>query len=184
AEVRGSGGAAFRRKRARRSAATDPLTGILNRRGLEQRLERELVTAQESRVPLSILVIDCDDFKEINDRAGHEFGDALLCEVAEALVRAVPDGAEAARLGGDEFVVMLPRAGAEAAEALGSRIRSVLADGLTDAGVPLRISAGIATYPFDGAKPTALLRAADQALYAAKSAGKDRVASFRELTRT
>ena len=88
--------------------------------------------------------------------------------------RSLPEGALAARLGGDEFVVMLPDAGADAAEALGGQIRSVLAAGLTDAGFPLRISAGIATYPFDGAKPTSLLRAADQALYAAKNAGKDR----------
>jgi hypothetical protein len=77
---------------------------------------------------------------------------------------------------------MLPRAGADAAEALGGQIRTRLAEGLTDAGFPLRISAGISTYPFDGAKPSALLRAGDQALYAAKATGKDRVASFRELT--
>ena len=77
---------------------------------------------------------------------------------------------------------MLPRAGVDAAEALGGQIRTLLADGLTDAGFPLRISAGISTYPFDGAKPTSLLRAGDQALYAAKAAGRDRIASFRSLT--
>jgi hypothetical protein len=104
-----------------------------------------------------------------------------LQEIADVLERSLPAGTEAARLGGDEFVVMLPDAGADAAEALGDQIRNALANGLTDAGFPLRISGGISTYPFDGAGPTALLRAADQALYAAKSAGKDRVASFREL---
>jgi diguanylate cyclase (GGDEF)-like protein len=134
-------------------------------------------------MPLSLLVIDCDDFKEINDRAGHEFGDALLQEVADVLSRSLPDGAEAARLGGDEFVVMFPGAGSDSAEVLGAQIRTVLAEGLTDAGFPLRISAGMSTYPFDGATPTSLLRAGDQALYAAKAAGKDRVVSFRELTR-
>ncbi|HEX2427336.1 MAG TPA: diguanylate cyclase [Gaiellaceae bacterium] len=174
--------AAFSLQRERLSAVTDPLTGILNRRGLEGRLEGALHGAQERRVPLSLLVIDCDDFKEINDRAGHEFGDALLREIADVLVEAVPEGAEAARLGGDEFVVMLPEAGVDAAAALGGQIRTVLAEGLTDAGFPLRISAGISTYPFDGARPSSLLRAADQALYAAKNAGKDRVASFRDLT--
>ena len=133
-------------------------------------------------MPLSLLVIDCDDFKEINDRAGHEFGDTLLREVADVLSRSIPDGAEAARLGGDEFVVMFPGAGSDSAEALGAQIRTLLAEGLTDAGFPLRISAGVSTYPFDGATPTALLRAGDQALYAAKATGKDRVASFRELT--
>jgi diguanylate cyclase (GGDEF)-like protein len=182
AHVAASLDAAFALQRERLSAVTDPLTRILNRRGLEERLERALADAQEGRLPLSLLVIDCDDFKEINDRAGHEFGDALLREVADVLVSALPEGAEAARLGGDEFVVMLPSAGVDAAEALGGQIRTLLAEGLTDAGFPLKISAGVSTYPFDGAKPTALLRAGDQALYAAKSAGKDRVASFRELT--
>jgi diguanylate cyclase (GGDEF)-like protein len=175
--------AAFALQRERLSAMTDPLTRILNRRGLEERLERELALAHDRRMPLSLLVIDCDDFKEINDRAGHEFGDALLQEVADVLSRSLPDEAEAARLGGDEFVVMIPGAGADSAEALGAQIRTVLAEGLTDAGFPLRISAGVSTFPFDGATPTALLRAGDQALYAAKSAGKDRVASFRDLSR-
>ncbi|HYI75822.1 MAG TPA: diguanylate cyclase [Gaiellaceae bacterium] len=174
--------AAFALQRERLSAVTDPLTGIFNRRGLEERLDGEIAVAQERRLPLSLLVIDCDDFKEINDRAGHQFGDSLLREVADVLSRSIPEGAEAARLGGDEFVVMFPGAGSESAEALGARIRTVLAEGLTDAGFPLRVSAGVSTYPFDGATPTALLRAADQALYAAKTAGKDRVASFRTLT--
>ncbi|HEX4747439.1 MAG TPA: diguanylate cyclase [Gaiellaceae bacterium] len=183
AHVAASLDAAFALQRERLSAMTDPLTRILNRRGLEERLDRELALAQDRREPLSLLVIDCDDFKDVNDRAGHEFGDALLQEIADLLSRSLPDGAEAARLGGDEFVVMLPKSGSDSAEALGSQIRTVLADGLTDAGFPLRISAGISTFPFDGATPTALLRAADQALYAAKAAGKDRVASFRELAR-
>lgn len=182
AQVAASLDAAFALQRERLSAMTDPLTRILNRRGLEERLERALAVAQEGRLPLSLLVIDCDDFKEINDRAGHEFGDALLREIADVLSRALPKGAEAARLGGDEFVVMFPGAGADSAEALGAQIRTVLAEGLTDAGFPLRISAGVSTYPFDGATPTSLLRAGDQALYAAKAAGKDRVASFRELS--
>jgi diguanylate cyclase (GGDEF)-like protein len=181
AHVAASLDAALALRRERRSAVTDPLTGILNRRGLEQRLESGIAAAQERRVPLSVLVFDCDDFKEINDRAGHEFGDTLLREVADVLGGSLPHGAEVARLGGDEFVVMLPGAGAEVAEALGGRIRGVLAAGLTEAGFPLRISAGISTYPFDGGGPTALLRAADQALYAAKDAGKDRVASFRHV---
>ena len=181
AHVAASLDAAFSLQREMRSAATDPLTGILNRRGFESVLEPALAAARDERRPLSLLVMDCDDFKEINDRAGHEFGDTLLREVAEVLVRALPAGSEAARLGGDEFVVMLPDTGVDAAEEVGTRVRRVLAEELSDAGYPLRVSAGASTYPFDGAKAAALLRAADQALYAAKAAGKDRVASFREL---
>lgn len=183
AHVAASLDAALALRRERESAMTDPLTGVLNRRGLEERLERELASAKERRTPMSLLVIDCDDLKEINDRAGHEFGDALLREVAGVLTRSLPEGAGAGRLGGDEFVVTLPEAGTDLAEALGERIRGILAEGLTEAGFPLRISAGISTYPFDGAGPTALLRAADQALYAAKDAGKDRIASFGNVVR-
>ena len=181
AHVAASLDSAFAFQRERRSALTDSLTGVLNRRGFEERLADELEVAQQQRLPLSVIVIDCDDFKEINDRAGHEFGDVLLQEVAELLAGALPAGAAAARLGGDEFVVMLPGAGVDDAGELGSRIRALLADGLTDAGYPLRISAGISTYPFDGATPSMLVRTADQALYAAKNAGKDQVASFRDI---
>ncbi|MBA2741779.1 MAG: diguanylate cyclase [Actinobacteria bacterium] len=173
--------AALALRRERQSAVTDALTGILNRRGLEERLEREVAIAQERRLPLSVLVLDCDDFKDVNDRAGHEFGDSLLKEVADALTGSLPESAEVARLGGDEFVVMLVGADAEAAEEHGTRIRSVLAEGLTDAGFPIRLSGGVATYPFDGATPTEIVRAADQALYFAKHAGKDRIASFRDI---
>ncbi len=182
AHVAASLDAAFSLQRERLTAVTDPLTGVYNRRGLEEQLEQALLETHGRRVPLSLLVIDCDDFKEINDRAGHAFGDALLREVADVLVQVLPERAVAARLGGDEFVVMLPGADADVAEAVGEQVRTMLAEGLTDAGYPLRISAGVSTYPFDGARPTALLRAGDQALYAAKSAGKDQIASFRDLT--
>ena len=85
--------AAIALDRERRSAHTDPLTGLLNRRGLEERLDRELGDAQEERPQLSLVVLDCDDFKDVNDRAGHEFGDALLREVGLVLRRVCPEGA-------------------------------------------------------------------------------------------
>jgi diguanylate cyclase (GGDEF)-like protein len=169
--------------RERRSAHTDPLTGLYNRRGLEDLLERELGGAQQDRAALSLVVLDCDDFKDVNDRAGHEFGDALLREVGVVLQRACPPGAQAARLGGDEFVVMLPGAGADAALAATDRLRRELGAGLDDAGFPLRLSAGISTYPYDGAAATQLLRAADQALYHAKARGKNQIVGFREILR-
>lgn len=173
--------AAVALRRERRSAQTDSLTGILNRRGFEEELEAALVSMQDRRMPLSLMLIDCDDFKEINDRAGHEFGDALLVELGGRLERLLPEGAVAARLGGDEFIVMFPESGADAAQSIGARLRAGVIEGMTDAGFPLRISAGISTFPFDGAGATALIRAADQALYAAKNDGKDRIASFRDV---
>jgi len=183
AHVAASLDAAVVLEREKQSAVTDPLTGILNRRGLEVRLEEILGSAQERRVHVSLLVMDCDDFKDINDRAGHEFGDALLAEIARVLERALPEGAVAARLGGDEFVVVLPGASADDALSVGGAIRDVLREGLTEAGFPLKMSGGIATYPFDGATASMLVRAADQALYAAKERGKDVVMSFRDAVR-
>jgi diguanylate cyclase (GGDEF)-like protein len=167
--------------RERRSAHTDSLTGLLNRRGLEERLDRELDGAQENRQALSLVVLDCDDFKEVNDRAGHEFGDALLREIGLVLQRACPESGAAARLGGDEFVIMLPGTDADAALEMTERLRTELADGLAEAGFPLRLSAGLSTYPYDGSGVSQLLRAADQALYQAKSNGKNRVICFRDV---
>jgi len=169
--------------RERRYALTDPLTGLLNRRGFEIELERALERAREGRNPLCLWVLDFDDFKQVNDRAGHEFGDALLREVGHVLTRVLPADAAAGRLGGDEFVVMLPGAEADEAEAATRDIREQLLDGLDDAGFPLRASIGVASYPFDGGSVSQLLRAADQAVYEAKAKGKNCVVGFRELVR-
>jgi diguanylate cyclase (GGDEF)-like protein len=175
--------AALALDRERRSAHTDVLTGLLNRRGLEERLDRELDDAQKNLRPLSLVVLDCDDFKDVNDRAGHEFGDALLREIGLVLQRACPESGSAARLGGDEFVVMLPGTDATAAFEVADQLRTELADGLDDAGFPLRLSAGLSTYPYDGGGASQLLRAADQALYRAKASGKNRVVEFHDLVR-
>lgn len=169
--------------RERRSAATDPLTGLLNRRGLEERLERELDLAQAERRPLSLIVLDCDDFKDVNDRAGHEFGDVLLREIGDLLGALAAEVGCAGRLGGDEFVVMLPGTDAELAQVAAEDVQARLGAGLDEAGFPLHLSAGVSTYPYDGAGATQLMRSADQALYEAKARGKDTVVCFRELVR-
>jgi diguanylate cyclase (GGDEF)-like protein len=175
--------AAIALDRERRSAHTDALTGLLNRRGIEDTLDRELREAQEERRPLSLVVLDCDDFKDVNDRAGHEFGDALLREVGLVLGGACGEDYAAGRIGGDEFVVLLRAADVDEALATTERIRREVGAGLDDAGFPLRLSAGVSTYPYDGASATQLLRAADQALYRAKARGKNRVVPFREIVR-
>ena len=175
--------AAIMLDRERRSAHTDPLTGLLNRRGLEDLLDHEVGDAHEDRLPFSLVVLDCDDFKDVNDRAGHAFGDALLREVGVVLGRVCPEGGSAGRIGGDEFVVMLPGTDVDAALETTERLRRELGAGLAEAGFPLGMSAGIATYPYDGAGATQLLRAADQALYRAKASGKNQVIPFREIVR-
>ena len=175
--------AALTLTRERRTALTDPLTGLLNRRGLEEVLDLELDRAQDRRLPLSIAVLDCDDLKDLNDRAGHEFGDAALREIGLVLPEVVGPNAHVARLGGDEFAVVLTDSDADKGEDQSEEFRQRLADGLTEAGFPLHLSVGIATYPYDGASATQLTRAADQALYEAKAAGKNRSVSFRRLVR-
>lgn len=176
--------AALALARERKSALTDELTGLVNRRGLEERLERELELAQDVRSPLSLVVLDCDDLKQVNDRAGHAVGDALLREVGRVLRSRVLELGCAARLGGDEFVVLLPDTGSAAAQTFAGELRQALASGLDEAGFPLQLSAGVATYPYDAASATQLLRAADQALYEAKTRGKDLAVAFHELRRT
>lgn len=164
----------------RQNALTDELTGLLNRRGFQALLDAEIVVHHEDRAPVTILVFDLDDFKEINDRAGHEFGDALLREAGIVVTAVLPDGATAGRLGGDEFAITLPSVEGAAGD-LPDDLRQRIVAALADAGFPVRVSLGVATYPFDGATSAQLLRAADQALYAAKGAGKDCVVRFRDV---
>ena len=181
AQAAGSIDAALALVRERRTASTDALTGLLNRRGFGDRLELELETAAAERRPLSLLVLDCDDFKAVNDRGGHERGDRVLAEVGSLIQARLSSDAAAGRLGGDEFAVMLPDTDAGAAHVQADELRVALARGLAAAGTNLHLSIGVATYPFDGPGATQLLRAADQALYVAKASGKDLVVAFRDL---
>jgi diguanylate cyclase (GGDEF)-like protein len=181
AQAAGSLDAALAIVRERRTAVTDSLTGLLNRRGFGDLLEVELERAAADRSPLSLCVLDCDEFKAVNDRGGHERGDRVLVELGDLIRDSLRDGETAARLGGDEFALMLPGTDAPAAHARADALRVALARGLAEAGTPLHVSGGVATFPFDGASGTQLLRAADQGLYAAKASGKDLVVAFRDL---
>lgn len=158
-------------------STTDPLTGLRNRRALYGRLEDEIARAGRYRQPLSILLIDVDGLKEINDLFGHRAGDAALRRVAAA-IRDGSRGADlGARWGGDEFVLLAPNTGAEAALGLAERIRLAVAEG-TDPTGSGTVSVGVATVDPDGAPPApdALALQADEALYEAKRAGRNRVA--------
>lgn len=158
----------------RRQADTDELTHLLNRRAFNQRLDELLHRARLSSAPLSLIEIDIDDFKLINDRFGHAAGDTALLAVAEALKSSLREGEFVARMGGEEFAIILPHTDHLTSVMIADRCRrKPTADWYT--GPPITISAGIASYPLHATDADGLLGAADAALYVAKSAGRDRV---------
>jgi two-component system cell cycle response regulator len=154
----------------------DPLTGLANRRYILTQLGSFVSGARRHGRPLSVAIIDVDRFKEVNDRHGHHAGDAVLVAATGALRSHLRAEDHLGRLGGEEFLGVLPDTDAEAAAAVAERMRAAVADTVVEhEGVPLRVtvSIGMATWEDDEA-PDALLRRADEALYAAKSAGRDR----------
>jgi diguanylate cyclase (GGDEF) domain len=161
--------------RAMRLALTDPLTGLGNHRHFHERLQRELVAAEEATEPLSLCLIDVDDFKRINDHYGHPAGDRVLSEVATRLRQ----GGEAFRLGGDEFAVLLPvhdePTALSAANSIIERLRAME----LEHNEQITVSAGVATFPVQGVGRDELIRLADSALYWAKEHGKNRVRVYR-----
>ena len=161
--------------RAMRLALTDPLTGLGNHRNFHDRLERELRYAHERRLPLSLCMIDIDDFKRINDRFGHPAGDRVLSQLAARLRQS----GEAFRLGGDEFALLLPGADESAALAAASSVVDrVAALNLEPTGA-VTVSVGIATSPQHAGERDDLIGLADSALYWAKEYGKNRVRAYR-----
>ena len=158
-----------------RLALTDPLTGLGNHRHFQERLQRELTTAEESAGNVSLCLLDIDDFKQINDRFGHPAGDRVLAHVALRLRQ----GGESFRLGGDEFAVLLPGVGEHLALATASSIAERISG--SDAGVGrISISVGVATYPRHAHERDSLIRLADGALYWAKEHGKNQVQLARD----
>jgi diguanylate cyclase (GGDEF)-like protein/excisionase family DNA binding protein len=166
----------------RRHAQTDVLTGLLNHGTFAQQLNA-MITAGE---PFSLLMLDLDSFKPVNDGMGHQAGDLLLRQVAEAIVAASRDSDRVFRYGGDEFAVLLPRTDGEhvgpIAERVRAAVKSVVATGTTWRGraKSLEASAGTASFPADGARAEEVLLAADRALFVAKRSGGGRVASAAE----
>ncbi|RBY86701.1 hypothetical protein DQ244_18675 [Blastococcus sp. TBT05-19] len=155
----------------------DPLTGLHNRRHLEQVLGDDLGAGSHAG-GLAVLAVDIDHFKSINDRFGHGAGDTVLAAVARRLQAAVRDGDTAVRLGGEEFLLVLPDADREQAVRRAEQLRSELAASvhpLDGEDVRVTISVGVAVRPDDGGSASALLKAADRALYTAKATGRNRV---------
>jgi diguanylate cyclase (GGDEF)-like protein/putative nucleotidyltransferase with HDIG domain len=167
--------AIVRALRAMRLALTDPLTGLGNHRHFHERLERELQTAHERRLPLTLCLVDVDDFKRINDRFGHPAGDRVLSLLAARLRQT----GEAFRLGGDEFALLLPGYDETAAlTAASSVVERIAALELEHVG-SVTVSAGIAISPQHAGERDELIRLADSALYWAKEYGKNRVRAYR-----
>jgi diguanylate cyclase (GGDEF)-like protein len=165
----------YRALRAMRLALTDPLTNLGNHRHFHERLQRELQAAEEKAEPLSLCLVDIDDFKRINDRFGHPAGDGVLGLVGKRLRQ----GGEAFRLGGDEFAVLLPGLnGQQAFVAAASIVDRVAALDLEHID-SITVSAGLATYPTQGVGRDELIRLADSALYWAKEHGKNQVRAYR-----
>jgi diguanylate cyclase (GGDEF)-like protein len=155
------------------------LTGLYNRRYLEEMAQRETRRAVRSEYSLGLLILDLDHFKKINDTYGHDAGDAVLREASAFLVRSVRAEDIVCRFGGEEFVVVLPMADLKATQARAERIRSrlrelvVLHNGQSFGMITASI--GVAALPEHGTSPKELLEAADAALYLAKRDGRDRV---------
>ncbi len=159
---------------ALRLALTDPLTGLGNHRHFHERLRRELETAGQTSAPLTVCLVDVDDFKRVNDRWGHPVGDRVLAEIATQLRR---DG-EAFRLGGDEFALLLSGHGGSALVAAEAILRRIETHELARGG-SITASAGLAMFPDDGSTGDELIRLADSALYWAKEHGKNRASAYR-----
>jgi diguanylate cyclase (GGDEF)-like protein/PAS domain S-box-containing protein len=163
----------------REMSIRDPLTGLFNRRYMEETLNRELSLAARNQSEVGILVIDIDHFKAFNDTHGHNGGDAVLAAVGEVLMRHSRISDVACRLGGEEFILILPNCSLADAHLLADKLRQLVsALRVVHEGVELRgptISCGLAAFPRHGRSMKTLIHLADAALYAAKAAGRDQV---------
>lgn len=167
--------------KAKLISETDELTGVLNRRGFAIAADRIFGQIARHKRVLSILVVDSDNLKQINDSQGHKAGDRLLMQLVENIQNQLRDTDILARFGGDEFVILLPEAPPAGATYVAERIRSAVAnrplefEGYT---TEISVSIGISSYPDDGKTLTSLVENADKAMYRAKSEGRNKVVNF------
>ena len=159
-------------EQVQRLADTDGLTGIANRRTFEDVLGREVLRAAHRHEPLSLVMLDIDNFKELNDRHGHQAGDDVLRDVAAILSKHCRDTDTPARYGGEEFALVLPRCSMGEALVKAERLRDAVA--LAKTLVPITVSIGVADFPRCADDGAALVKEADAALYASKRAGRNR----------
>jgi diguanylate cyclase (GGDEF)-like protein/PAS domain S-box-containing protein len=167
----------------REQAIRDPLTNLFNRRYLEETLDRELARAGRESYPVCVIMVDLDYFKKINDTYGHDAGDQVLKALARTLSEQSRRGDFACRYGGEEFVIVMPniteRTAYERAKKLRRCLRALQIP-YEHYKLTTTISMGIACYPQNGDTRQALLRASDQAMYAAKKAGRDYILTYNQ----
>jgi len=170
------------REELREQAMHDPLTGLCNRRYLEENLARELHRTRRGNLPLCVVMLDLDNFKPFNDTFGHNAGDSILRGLALALRENLRKSDISCRYGGDEFVLVLPDSSLADAQQRVEQIRALVKErqirqGYSVVDMPT-LSAGVAEAPKHGSTTTELLHAADNAMYAAKQAGRNRVVAY------
>lgn len=158
-----------------RQARSDPLTGVLNRRGLEERLRLAVATAKRGNRPLAVAMLDADYFKRVNDQFGHEIGDAVLRRLADTLKSRLRTSDAVARLGGEEFIAVLPDTDLAGALALAESLRSAVEAHVDPLYGTITVSIGVAVETGMATEGASLLRCADEALYRAKAEGRNRV---------
>lgn len=165
-------------ERTQEQARTDPLTGFMNRRGMEEVLIREFARSRRTATPLSVAMIDIDHFKKVNDEHGHEVGDLALVHLAKVAKAGVRDTDAVCRFGGEEFVVVFPGAASDGARFVVDRMRALIEKTPLVAGqvkLQIRFSAGVSELRSNDGSIAVLLKRADDALYEAKRAGRNRV---------
>jgi diguanylate cyclase (GGDEF)-like protein len=169
---------ALQYREALRNALQDPLTGAGNRLALDNTLEREIALAQRHHQPLSILVLDIDHFKKINDQFGHATGDCVIRDIAQQMQRSCRDTDAVYRYGGEEFVMLLNHTNEQGAKQVAERLRQQIAESSTSTGdriIEVTVSVGIASLNDDD-DINSLFNRADKALYEAKRNGRNQVA--------
>ncbi|MBN1304863.1 MAG: sensor domain-containing diguanylate cyclase [Anaerolineales bacterium] len=163
----------------RQEAVIDPLTGLFNRRYLEEALDQEIRRAVLNDQTVGILMLDIDNFKQVNDMQGHAIGDRLLRDVAAFLLKNVRGTDIVCRYGGDEFILILPTASMEFSRQRGETLRQGISEldfsTYCNLNRPLTLSIGVAVFPEHGDNLQAAFEAADSALYGAKQSGRNRV---------
>ncbi|TYT76068.1 diguanylate cyclase [Desulfobotulus mexicanus] len=175
-------------EKLRMESITDALTGLYNRRYMEETLRREFLRCHRKNCCLSLLLLDADHFKKVNDTHGHETGDLVLMHLASLLKQDVRADDVACRIGGEEFLLILPGLCPDSALKRAEEIRREVALRPTETEdgrkISITVSMGLAVYPYDADDPEGLIRAADRGLYTAKASGRNRVCRYAEEAAT